>query len=104
MMTITGTSCVRHDTIGGACSKESNTLRYGFHTYAQHACVETRDPSGVEVDQAAEGGGLQHQVQTGRLAEHRPATIADLSGITGIGDKKREAYGEAVLAVIAAAA
>ncbi|MGQ0617681.1 MAG: urea amidolyase associated protein UAAP2 [Acidimicrobiia bacterium] len=40
MMTITGTSCVRHDTIGGACSKESNTLRYGFHTYAQHACVE----------------------------------------------------------------
>ena len=40
MMTITGSSCERHDTIGGACSKESNTLRYGFHTYAQHACVE----------------------------------------------------------------
>ncbi len=40
MMTITGTSCERHDTIGGACSRESNTLRYGFHTYAQHACVE----------------------------------------------------------------
>jgi len=30
----------RHDTIGGACSKESNTLRYGHHTKAQHACVE----------------------------------------------------------------
>ncbi len=40
MMTITGSSCERHDTIGGACSKESNTLRYGFHTWAQHACVE----------------------------------------------------------------
>ena len=40
LMTITGTSCERHDTLGGACSKESNTLRYGFHTYAQHACVE----------------------------------------------------------------
>lgn len=38
------------------------------------------------------------------LAEHRPASLADLHGITGIGDKKREAYGEAVLAVIAAAA
>ena len=37
------------------------------------------------------------------LAEHRPATLADLDGITGIGAKKREAYGEAVLAVIAAA-
>ena len=30
----------RHDTLGGACSKESNTLRYGHHTRAQHACVE----------------------------------------------------------------
>lgn len=40
MMTITGTSCARHDTLGGACSRESNTLRYGFHTFAQHACVE----------------------------------------------------------------
>jgi uncharacterized protein len=40
MMTITGSTCERHDTIGGACSKESNTLRYGHHTFAQHACVE----------------------------------------------------------------
>jgi hypothetical protein len=29
-----------HDTIGGACSKESNTLRYGHHTLHQHACVD----------------------------------------------------------------
>ncbi|HEX5728347.1 DNA helicase RecQ [Microbacterium sp.] len=34
------------------------------------------------------------------LAEHRPTTLADLDGITGIGAKKREAYGTAVLAVI----
>ncbi|MEV8368521.1 DNA helicase RecQ [Microbacterium sp. NPDC064584] len=37
------------------------------------------------------------------LAEHRPATLADLDGITGIGAKKREAYGDAVLEVIAGA-
>ena len=37
------------------------------------------------------------------LAEHRPATLADLDGITGIGAKKREAYGAAVLEVIASA-
>jgi len=36
------------------------------------------------------------------LAEHRPASMGQLDGITGIGAKKREAYGEAVLAVIAA--
>lgn len=37
------------------------------------------------------------------LAEHRPSSLADLDGITGIGAKKREAYGEGVLAVIAGA-
>ncbi|NIJ06669.1 hypothetical protein FHS31_000251 [Sphingomonas vulcanisoli] len=40
MMTITGTSVAYHDTIGGACSCESNTLRYGHHTKAQHSCVD----------------------------------------------------------------
>src|SRR5690606_6088277 len=40
MMTIVDTTCARHDTIGGACSRESNTLRYGHHTLHQHACVE----------------------------------------------------------------
>ena len=40
LMTITATTCAYHDTIGGACSRESNTLRYGHHTRHQHACVE----------------------------------------------------------------
>jgi ATP-dependent DNA helicase RecQ len=33
----------------------------------------------------------------------RPANLGELDGITGIGAKKREAYGEALLAVVAAA-
>jgi urea carboxylase-associated protein 1 len=40
MMTITDDTCGRHDTSGGACSQESNALRYGFHTKHQHACME----------------------------------------------------------------
>ena len=40
LMTITADNVGRHDTIGGACSCESNTLRYGHHTKHQHACVE----------------------------------------------------------------
>jgi urea carboxylase-associated protein 1 len=40
MATICGSSVAYHDTIGGACSCESNTLRYGHHTRWQHACVE----------------------------------------------------------------
>jgi urea carboxylase-associated protein 1 len=40
MMTITASAVDYHDTIGGACSCRSNTLRYGHHTKWQHACVE----------------------------------------------------------------
>ena len=40
LMTVVEDSCGRHDTIGGACSQESNTVRYGYHTKHQHACVE----------------------------------------------------------------
>jgi len=49
MMTITGTSVDYHDTIGGACSCESNTLRYGHHTKSQHACVENFLDANVRV-------------------------------------------------------
>jgi urea carboxylase-associated protein 1 len=40
MMTVVADEVGRHDTVGGACSRESNTLRYGHHTKHQHACVE----------------------------------------------------------------
>ena len=40
LMTVVSDDVGRHDTVGGACSKESNTLRYGHHTKHQHACVE----------------------------------------------------------------
>lgn len=40
LMTLLVTEIDRHDTIGGACSKESNTLRYGHHVAFQHACRE----------------------------------------------------------------
>jgi uncharacterized protein len=40
LMTITADEVGNHDTIAGACSKESNTLRYGHHTVHQHACAE----------------------------------------------------------------
>jgi urea carboxylase-associated protein 1 len=40
LMTVAGNEVDRQDTIGGACSKESNTLRYGHHTAWHHACRE----------------------------------------------------------------
>jgi urea carboxylase-associated protein 1 len=49
MMTVTATTCAFHDTIGGACSRESNTLRYGHHTLHQHACVDNFLDAGARV-------------------------------------------------------
>ncbi|HEY0345839.1 MAG TPA: urea amidolyase associated protein UAAP2 [Solirubrobacteraceae bacterium] len=41
LMTIVGDTCGRHDTLGGACSQESNVVRYGEHTRHMHACRNT---------------------------------------------------------------
>ena len=38
---ITDDTCGRHDTIGGACSQESNVIRSGEFTRHQHACRQT---------------------------------------------------------------
>ena len=40
LVTIVADEVGNHDTIAGACSKESNSLRYGHHTIHQHACAE----------------------------------------------------------------
>jgi uncharacterized protein len=40
MATVVANEIDRQDTIGGACGKESNTLRYGHHTAAEHGCRE----------------------------------------------------------------
>jgi hypothetical protein len=40
LMTVVHNEVSRQDTIGGACSKESNTLRYGHHVQFHHGCRE----------------------------------------------------------------
>lgn len=40
MLTMTADSCGRHDTSAGACSCESNTVRFGYGTKYLHACRE----------------------------------------------------------------
>ncbi|TRL40847.1 urea amidolyase associated protein UAAP2 [Rhizobium straminoryzae] len=46
MLTVTADSCGRHDTSAGACSCESNTVRFGHYTKYLHAC---RDNFVIEV-------------------------------------------------------
>jgi urea carboxylase-associated protein 1 len=41
MLTIVADTCGRHDTLGGACSCESNTVRYALEKRAMHACRDS---------------------------------------------------------------
>jgi urea carboxylase-associated protein 1 len=38
MLTIVADTCGRHDTLGGACSAESNTVRYALEKRNMHSC------------------------------------------------------------------
>ena len=38
MLTIVADTCGRHDTLGGACSCESNTVRYALEKRSMHSC------------------------------------------------------------------
>jgi urea carboxylase-associated protein 1 len=41
MLTITADTVGRHDTLGGACSTESNTVRYALEKKSMHACRDS---------------------------------------------------------------
>ena len=41
ILTISADTCGRHDTLGGACSTESNTVRYSLDKKYMHACRQS---------------------------------------------------------------
>jgi uncharacterized protein len=41
LLTITADTCGRHDTVGGACSCESNQVRYALDRKYMHSCRDT---------------------------------------------------------------
>jgi hypothetical protein len=41
MLTLVADTCGRHDTLGGACSCESNTVRYALEKRAMHSCRDS---------------------------------------------------------------
>lgn len=41
MMTVTADTVGRHDTLGGACATESNTVRYALEKFPMHACRDS---------------------------------------------------------------
>jgi urea carboxylase-associated protein 1 len=63
LLTITADTCGRHDTLGGACSKESNQTRYAIEKRSMHACRETFLK-----------GAHEWSVKTGKMLDKRDLT------------------------------
>ena len=51
MLTVIADTCGRHDTLGGACSAESNTVRYALEKHYMHSCRDSFIMALAEHDQ-----------------------------------------------------
>ncbi len=54
MLTITADTCGRHDTLGGACSCESNTVRYALEKRTMHSCRDSFMLALAQIDAGSE--------------------------------------------------
>jgi urea carboxylase-associated protein 1 len=54
MLTITADTCGRHDTLGGACSCESNTVRYALEKRTMHSCRDSFMLALAQIDAGTE--------------------------------------------------
>jgi len=63
MLTITADTCGRHDTLGGACAAESNTVRYALEKRPMHSCRDS----------------FMHALNTCGCATHRNMSKRDIT-------------------------
>jgi urea carboxylase-associated protein 1 len=86
MLTIVADTCGRHDTLGGACAAESNTVRYALHKKYMHSCRDNyllaMAALGLGPHQARPGA--QHQFLHER-AGHRRRRLKFDDGVSGPG-------------------
>jgi urea carboxylase-associated protein 1 len=85
MLEVIADSCGRHDTVGGACSAESNTCRFGHHTRSMHNCRDN-----FLVGLARHGLGKRDLVPNINFFMHVPVTpdgrLDIVDGISRPGD------------------
>lgn len=63
MMEIVADTCGRHDTLGGACATESNTVRYALESKCMHACRDSYLLALAENDRYGLGkGDIAHNI------------------------------------------
>jgi len=92
-------TCGRHDTVGGACSAESNICRFGPHTRYMHNCRDN-----FLVGLARHGLGKRDLVPNINFFMHVPVTAAGrldiVDGISRPGDHVDLIADQDVLAVV----
>lgn len=77
LVTIVEDTCGRHDTLGGACSQESNVVRYGEHTRHMHACRQT-----FLLEALRWGGGLEKRDLTHNVNFFMNVPLTPEGGLT----------------------
>lgn len=86
MLTITADTCGRHDTLGGACAAESNTVRYALQKKYMHSC---RDNYLIALQHADLGLGKRDLVPNVNFFMNVPVTadgqLTFADGISGPG-------------------
>ncbi len=71
MLTIVADTCGRHDTLGGACAAESNTVRYALQKKFMHSC---RDNYLIALQEADIGLGKRDLVPNVNFFMNVPVT------------------------------
>lgn len=71
MLTITADTCGRHDTLGGACAAESNSVRYALQKKFMHSC---RDNFLLALQRADTGLGKRDLVPNVNFFMNVPVT------------------------------
>lgn len=73
LLTIVADTCGRHDTLGGACAAESNTVRYALQKKFMHSC---RDNYLIALQEADLGLGKRDLVPNINFFMNVPVTAA----------------------------
>ncbi len=79
MLRIVADTCGRHDTLGGACAAESNTVRYGFETKNMHSC---RDNFLIALARWGGGYGLTKRDITANINFFMNVPVTEAGGLT----------------------
>jgi len=68
LLTIVADTCGRHDTLGGACSCESNMVRYDIEKRSMHACRQSFLKGALAWSEKTGNYGLKHKLDKCDLA------------------------------------